>query len=234
MQILIRCKFKEPVSEVFQFNYFSSIISKTESLQTKRVVEITVKSRYNAMDFLQNTYTRQSYLHSSPASVRYGLCEAIDFYLLVSVLFLYLILDYIIIDSIYRVEYNTVLNTMGWEKAKSLFRLRTHIRHPIHTLYGRAMFFLSSLEKRSHQISRVLCRHNETWGPSQYKDTRLGIPMLKIRRSRDRLIFNMEIPYLERRSLYWTGPAVLHQHPSFWQPSSKKGKQKFNLISDII
>ena len=30
--------------------------------------------------------------------------------------------------------------------------------------------------------------------------------MLKIRRSRDHLMFNMGIPYLERPSLYWNGP----------------------------
>ena len=42
-------------------------------------------------------------------------------------------------------------------------------------------------------------------GPSQYKDRLsqvMGIPMLKIRRSRDRLIFNMVIPILVRRHLY--------------------------------
>ena len=33
----------------------------------------------------------------------------------------------------------------------------------------------------------------------------IGITMLKIRRSGDRLIFNMGIPYLERLSLYWDG-----------------------------
>ena len=38
----------------------------------------------------------------------------------------------------------------------------------------------------------------------QYRD-----PMLKIRRSRDRLIFNMGILYLERRSLYWDGARVI-------------------------
>ena len=49
-------------------------------------------------------------------------------------------------------------------------------------------------------------------GPSQYKDrlSRYGIPVLKIRRSRDRLIFNMEIPILVRRhlNLYSDDPNV--------------------------
>ena len=34
----------------------------------------------------------------------------------------------------------------------------------------------------------------KTWWPSQYKVTSIGIPMSKIRRSRDRLIFSIEIP----------------------------------------
>ena len=43
-----------------------------------------------------------------------------------------------------------------------------------------------------------------TWAPSQYKDrlTRYGIPILKIRQSRDRLIFNMGIHILVRGHLY--------------------------------
>ena len=32
--------------------------------------------------------------------------------------------------------------------------------------------------------------------------TNIGIPLLKIRRSRDHLIFNMEIPILEKDGLY--------------------------------
>ena len=37
----------------------------------------------------------------------------------------------------------------------------------------------------------------------------MGIPMLKIRWSRDRLIFNMWIPYTGKRtSLYWDGPLI--------------------------
>ena len=37
----------------------------------------------------------------------------------------------------------------------------------------------------------------------------MNIPIIKIRRSWDRLIFIMEIPYIgERRSLYWTRPLV--------------------------
>ena len=44
------------------------------------------------------------------------------------------------------------------------------------------------------------------WAPSEYKDclSRYGIPMLKIKRSRDGLIFNVWIPILVR--LYWDGP----------------------------
>ena len=49
-----------------------------------------------------------------------------------------------------------------------------------------------------------------TWAPSQYKDRLshlcMGIPMLKIRRSRDRLIFNMGIPVLVRRLYIETPP----------------------------
>ena len=46
---------------------------------------------------------------------------------------------------------------------------------------------------------------HSSWAPSQYKhclSQALGIPMLKIRRSWDRLIFNMAIPMLVRRYLY--------------------------------
>ena len=37
----------------------------------------------------------------------------------------------------------------------------------------------------------------------RYCLTSIGIPIIKIRRPHDRLIFMMEIPYLERPSLYW-------------------------------
>ena len=49
-----------------------------------------------------------------------------------------------------------------------------------------------------------LAYKNEVRALSQYKDrfSRHGIPMLKIRRSRDRLIFIMGIPILVRRYLY--------------------------------
>ena len=50
-----------------------------------------------------------------------------------------------------------------------------------------------------------LLPHHTAWTPSPYKD-RLsqvwGIPMLYKRLSRDRLVFNMEIPILVRRHLY--------------------------------
>ena len=51
----------------------------------------------------------------------------------------------------------------------------------------------------------------EIWAPFQYKDCLsqvLGIPMLKIRRSRDRLIFNMGSYTGKTTSLYWDGPQV--------------------------
>ena len=46
------------------------------------------------------------------------------------------------------------------------------------------------------------------WVPSQYKYLFpvMGIPMLKIKRSQDRLIFNMGIPILVRRYLYFETP----------------------------
>ena len=47
------------------------------------------------------------------------------------------------------------------------------------------------------------------------------IPMFKIRRSRDRLIFNMGIPYLERRSLYWDGALVISGSLHWKQWSSR-------------
>ena len=43
----------------------------------------------------------------------------------------------------------------------------------------------------------------------KYHLTCIGIPMLKIRRSRDLLIFNMGIPYLERWFYIETGPRAL-------------------------
>ena len=44
--------------------------------------------------------------------------------------------------------------------------------------------------------------------PFQYKDrlSRYGIPMSKIRRSRNRIIFNMGIPVLVRQRLYTETP----------------------------
>ena len=47
--------------------------------------------------------------------------------------------------------------------------------------------------------------HSAFWGPSQYEKCRLtsiGIPVLKIRRSRDRLIFKMGIPIPGKDGLY--------------------------------
>ena len=58
---------------------------------------------------------------------------------------------------------------------------------------------------RRHQkaVSCYRCRLNS-----------IGIPMLKITRSRDRLIFNMGIPYMERQSLYWDRALVINVDPS--------------------
>ena len=52
--------------------------------------------------------------------------------------------------------------------------------------------------------------YSTTWGPSQYQDAVLpvyGSPRLKIRRSRHRFIFNMEIPIPGKGGIYTdTGP----------------------------
>ena len=42
----------------------------------------------------------------------------------------------------------------------------------------------------------------------RYRLTGIGFRVLKIRRSSDRLIFNMGIPYLERLPLYWNGVQI--------------------------
>ena len=57
----------------------------------------------------------------------------------------------------------------------------------------------------NHRLSNQLNKlHENIRAPYQYKDrrSRYGIPMLKIRRSQDRLIFNMCILILVRRHLY--------------------------------
>ena len=54
----------------------------------------------------------------------------------------------------------------------------------------------------SKLVRRHLYMVSGPWGPSQYKRCRLtsiGISMLKIRQSHDRLIFNMGIPYLAKK-----------------------------------
>ena len=53
-----------------------------------------------------------------------------------------------------------------------------------------------------------------TWALSQYKNglSRYGIPMLKIRRSQDRLIFNMGIPIPVRRHIYIETPRRVQCH----------------------
>ena len=74
-----------------------------------------------------------------------------------------------------------------------------------------------------------------SWVPSQYKDhlTSIGIHMLKIRRSHDRLIFNMGIPIHGKDGLYIeTGPRFCkeprHQQPQYW-PSSPRILQSQHL-----
>ena len=51
----------------------------------------------------------------------------------------------------------------------------------------------------------------EAWAASQYKTVfpMYGIPMLMIRRSQGRLIFNMGIPILVRRHLYMEMPPLV-------------------------
>ena len=46
----------------------------------------------------------------------------------------------------------------------------------------------------------IHCKHfkHKTWGRLNIKMSYKGIPTLKIRRSRDRLVFNMGIPYLRK------------------------------------
>ena len=44
-----------------------------------------------------------------------------------------------------------------------------------------------------------------------------GIPMLKIRRSRDRIIFNMESYTGKTTSLYWDGPQIVFVFAFLWQ-----------------
>ena len=80
-------------------------------------------------------------------------------------------------------------------------------------------------------------------GASQYKDAVLpiGIPIIKIRRSRDRLIFIMEISYLERPSLYWD--RALDISGTFWlnaklqnigvEPCRHVSYVLFNTFGDI-
>ena len=52
-----------------------------------------------------------------------------------------------------------------------------------------------------------MSRHADSDSILRYRLTRIGIPLLKIRRSRDRLISNMGIPIPGKDSLYTeTGP----------------------------
>ena len=60
--------------------------------------------------------------------------------------------------------------------------------------------------------------------------TSIGIPIIKVRRSDDRLIFIIESPYLKIWSLYWNGAQVTRSH------SASPGGQWVNLLwpSDAI
>ena len=56
---------------------------------------------------------------------------------------------------------------------------------------------------------------------SQYKDRLFqewGFPILKIRRLRDRLIFNMGIPILVRHLYIWDGPQGISSHSADYAP----------------
>ena len=61
----------------------------------------------------------------------------------------------------------------------------------------------------------------------------IGIPMLKIRRSRDRLIFNMGIPYLEKTVfiLRW-GPDLQRRVAEIWKWWSSASRISSNMIAE--
>ena len=54
-----------------------------------------------------------------------------------------------------------------------------------------------------------------SWSPSQYKDglSGYGVPTLKIRRSRERLIFNVRIPMVRWHIYFETAPWSRHPRP---------------------
>ena len=58
----------------------------------------------------------------------------------------------------------------------------------------------------------------------------MGIPMLKIRRSRDRLIFNMGVPMLVGHILYWDSPLVVIVDSSLNKPSHSNDVLVFVLF----
>ena len=63
------------------------------------------------------------------------------------------------------------------------------------------------------------------------------IPMLKIRRSHDRLIFNMGIPYMERRSLYWNTALVQQENnatPVATLSDGKSGIPNTELVKTLM
>ena len=56
----------------------------------------------------------------------------------------------------------------------------------------------------------------------------MGIPMLKIKRSRDRLIFNMGMPILVRRHLY------IETAPGSWNPSFSRARTCISYIINVM
>ena len=81
-------------------------------------------------------------------------------------------------EDVDRYRYDIILTHQGW----GLLKLRSLI-----SAQGKFSYF----QKYQGHVSII-----------KTVFSRYGIPMLKIRRSRDRLIFNMEIPILVRRHLY--------------------------------
>ena len=89
-----------------------------------------------------------------------------------------------------------------WNRVLAIKTASLYWNDPL-TPCGNARFMDVRFSKR--QLSSV----QGTWAPSQYKDclSRCGIHMLKIRRSWDRLIFNMRIPIPRKTvSLYRDAP----------------------------
>ena len=81
-----------------------------------------------------------------------------------------------------------------------------------------------------------------------FRPTSIGIPIKKIRRSHDRLIFIMEVQYSERLSLYWDGAqqflrcctvfssllqiGLSWQCRWWWEPSSRRSSTCYIYFKD--